>query len=123
MWGCSQIFRLGSGCFEHGSESIGIDSESLLFAKLQEYKLELPHLISRRQYNDRRKFTTSLCSTIREKITEAIDGGEDCFCIDSKPIEICRPARTKRCSMGKNDIKKSSIVWLLCISRGLLLRL
>ena len=30
------------------SESIGIDSESLLFVKLREYKSEIPHLISRR---------------------------------------------------------------------------
>lgn len=30
------------------SESIGIDSETLLFVKLREYKSELPHLISRR---------------------------------------------------------------------------
>jgi hypothetical protein len=27
----------------------------LLFAKLQEYRIEIPNLISRRQYNDRRK--------------------------------------------------------------------
>ena len=29
------------------SEAIGIDSESLLFAKLQEYRKEIPNLISR----------------------------------------------------------------------------
>lgn len=50
------------------SEAVGIDSESLLFAKLQEYKLEFPNLISRRQYNNRRKLTSSLCNTIRERI-------------------------------------------------------
>lgn len=32
------------------SEAVGIDSESLLFAQLQEYKIEIPNLISRRQY-------------------------------------------------------------------------
>lgn len=74
------------------SESISIDSESLLFVKLRGYKSEIPHLISRRQYNDKRKFTASLCSAIREKMAEIIDGGEYCFCIDSKPIEICRSA-------------------------------
>ena len=41
-------------------EAAGIDSESLLFAKLREYSDELPNLISRRQYNDRRKTTSSL---------------------------------------------------------------
>lgn len=67
------------------SESIGIDGESLWFVKLRVYKLEIPHLISRRQYNDRRKFTASLCFAIREKMAD-IDGGEDYF-MDSKPIE------------------------------------
>lgn len=88
------------------SESIGIDSESLLFVKLREYKSDIPHLISRRQYNDRRKFTAFLCATIREKMAETIDGGEDYFCIDSKPIVICRLARAKRCAMGKNEMEK-----------------
>ena len=48
------------------SEAIGIDSESLLFAKLQEYRKEIPNLISRRQYNDRRKITSPLGNAIRE---------------------------------------------------------
>ena len=89
------------------SESVGIDSESLLFAKFQEYKLEFPHLIFRRQYNDRRKITSSLCNTIRERMVTEMDGGEDCFCIDSKPIEVCRFSRSKRCGMEKKDFEKT----------------
>lgn len=89
------------------SEAVGIDSESLLFAKLQEYRVEIPNLISRRQYNDRRKITSSLCHAIREKMVSEMDGDEDYFCIDSKPIEVCRIARSKRCSMGKKDYKKA----------------
>ena len=50
------------------SEAVGIDSESLLFAKLQDYRVEIPNLISRRQYNDRRKITSSLCNVIRERM-------------------------------------------------------
>ena len=34
------------------SEAVGIDSESLLFAKLQEYRIEIFNLISRRRYNN-----------------------------------------------------------------------
>ena len=89
------------------SESVGIDSESLLFTKFQEYKLEFPHLIFRRQYNDRRKITSSLCNTIRERMVTEMDGGEDCFCIDSKPIEVCRFSRSKRCGMEKKDFEKT----------------
>ena len=85
------------------AEKLSIDSESLLFSYLQDYKAEMPNLISRRQYNDRRKFTANLCEQIRKRIAQAIDGDEDYFCIDSKPIPVCRIARAKRCKLGKND--------------------
>lgn len=100
------------------SESLGIDSESFFFAKLQEYKRDIPHLISRRQYNDRRKFTASLCNTIRERMANEIDGGEEYFCIDSKPIEICRLSRAKRCCMGRKDWEKAPSLGY-CASQGI----
>ena len=89
------------------SEAVGIDSESLLFSRLKEYGDKMPNLISRRQYNDRRKFTAQLCRLIRERIANEMDGGEDYFCIDSKPVEVCRIARAKRCTMGGNDYRKA----------------
>lgn len=33
----------------------------------------------------------------------AIDGGENYFCIDSKPVEVCRISRAKRCKIGKDN--------------------
>ena len=30
-----------------------------------------------------------------------MDGGEEQFFVDSKPIEVCRVARGKRCKMGR----------------------
>lgn len=44
------------------AENFSIDSESLLFSYLKEYKADFPNLISRRQYNDRRKFLSTLRS-------------------------------------------------------------
>ena len=92
------------------SESLGIDSEAYLFSILKGYKEEFPNLISRRQYNDRRKFARNLCETIRKRMADSIDGGEDYFCIDSKPIEVCRVARGKRCTMGKPTIAKLPVL-------------
>ena len=46
------------------AEQFGVDSESYLFALLKEYKSDFPNLISRRQYNDRRKFTANLSEQI-----------------------------------------------------------
>ena len=91
------------------AESESIDSENWLFEyKLQEYKEKIPNLISRRQFNERRKKTAGLCEIIRKRIALKIDGGEDFFLVDSKPIEVCRPARGKRCKMGQTgDFSKA----------------
>ncbi len=75
------------------AEALGIDSESLLFSRLEGYRREMPRLLSRRQYNDRRKSTALLCQRIHERMAREMDGGEDCFCIDSMPVEVCRMAR------------------------------
>jgi hypothetical protein len=89
------------------AETMSIDSENYLFIQLAQYKSSFPNMISRRQFNDRRKFTGNLCETIRKRIADHVDGGEDYFCIDSKPIEVCRTARGQRCQMGKKDYSKA----------------
>ena len=84
------------------AESESIDSENWLFeSKLNEYQDKIPNLISRRQFNDRRKHTAGLCKQIRKRMAEIIGGGENLFFVDSKPIEVCRVARGKRCKMGR----------------------
>ena len=76
------------------AETESIDSEKWLFNyKLQEYKDSIPNLISMRQFNDRRKKTAGLCEELRKRIAMEMDGGEEQFFVDSKPIEVCRVAR------------------------------
>ena len=89
------------------AENMGIDSECYLFAKLEEDRGKMPNLISRRQYNDRRKFTAQLCEQMRKRMVTEIDGGEDVFIIDSKPVKVCQLARGKRNTMGKTCIEKA----------------
>ena len=58
------------------AETESIDSEKWLFDyKLQEYKDNIPNLISRRQFNDRRKKTAGLCEELRKRIAMEMDGG------------------------------------------------
>ena len=99
------------------TEALGIDSENCLFHRLSLCKDEIPNLIPRRQYNDRRKLTAGLCEEIRKRIADEIDGGEDCFIVDSKPIEVCKPARSKRCAMGRGDIDRAPS-YGYCASQG-----
>jgi hypothetical protein len=90
------------------AETLSIDSECLLFSKLNtEYRANFPNLISRRQYNDRRKALFGLTAEIRKCMAEDIDEFEDTYCVDSKPVEICRLARAKRNQVGKTDFEKA----------------
>ena len=86
------------------AETESIDSEKWLFDyKLQKYKDSIPNLISRRQFNDRRKKTADLCEELRKRIAMEMDGGEKQFFVDCKPIEVCRVARGKHCNLGRTS--------------------
>jgi hypothetical protein len=90
------------------AESLSIDSENLLFSKLEsDYKADFPNLISRRQYNDLRKYLFGLTDSIRKGMVDSIDASENVFSVDSKPIEICRLSRSNRNKVGKTDYQKA----------------
>ena len=88
-------------------ETMGYDCESYLFGQLMDYREQMPNLISRRQYNDRRKYTAALCEKIRKRVAENLDGGEEIFIVDSKPVRVCQPARGNSNTMGKTCPEKA----------------
>ena len=50
-----------------------------------------------------------------------MDGGEEQFFVDSKPIEVCRVARGKRCKDGAcRQFLASSRLRLLCFAEHVL---
>ena len=101
------------------AEAFGFDSENLLLYRLhKECKNELPNLISRRQFNARRKLTARLAEDIRKDVAVAIDGTEDVFCIDFQPVKICQNSRAKRCAMGK-DNPDATPDWGYCAAQGI----
>lgn len=100
------------------AEACGIDSENLLFNRLNnECPGKIPNLISRRQFNVRRKKTMYLGEDIRKLIANHMDGGEFLFAIDSKPIKVCQNVRAKRCTMGKEDFEHAP-AWGYCASQN-----
>ena len=100
------------------AEAFGFDSENLLFHRLHKYcKEDLPNLICRRQFNVRRKLTARLAENIRKDVAAAIDGGEDVFCIGTKPVRVCQNARAKRCTMGRDNVEATPD-WGYCTSQG-----
>ena len=90
------------------SEALSIDSENLLFSKLNtDYKNDFPNLISRRQYNDRRKSCFNLQNQIRERMAQQIDEFETVFTVDSKPYPVCKLSRKNRCKVGKTSFESA----------------
>ena len=86
------------------AECLSIDSESYLFSKLnKEYLNDFENLISRRQYNDRRKLLFKKTESIRKSMAERINKQADVFAIDSMPLEICKISREQRNKMGKES--------------------
>jgi hypothetical protein len=90
------------------AECLGIDSENHLFSKLnKEYLHDFENLISRRQYNDRRKLLFEKTETVRKSMAERINEKADIFAIDSMPLEICKISREQRNKMGKESAHHS----------------
>ena len=86
------------------AECLSIDSENHLFSKLnKEYLNDFENLISRRQYNDRRKLLFEKTETVRKSMAERINKQADIFAIDSMPLEICKISREGRNKMGKES--------------------
>ena len=101
------------------AEAFSIDSENYLFNRLNtECPGAIANLITRRQFNQRRKQTRGLGEEIRQAIAKAIDGGESVFSIDSKPVKVCQNARASRCTMGKGDIEHAP-AWGYCASQNM----
>lgn len=73
------------------AESLSINSENLLFAKLRsEYQEDFPLLIDRSQFNRRRKHLAKFINIVRETLVQKLLPAEDTFILDSMPVEICK---------------------------------
>lgn len=86
------------------AECLSIDSENYLFSKLNsECKVEFENIISRRQYNDRRKLLFEKTEQLRKRMAEHLNRDADVFALDSMPLEICKLSRANRNQMGKES--------------------
>ncbi|MCD6012787.1 MAG: family transposase [Flavipsychrobacter sp.] len=84
------------------AECLSIDSENRLFTILHtEYKNDFPNLLSRRQYNDRRKSLFNYQTVVRQAMADRLNDITEVYAIDSMPLEICKLARMERSKIGK----------------------
>lgn len=84
------------------AEYMGYDSESFLFSIID--KKDFPNLLSRRQYNDRKKILLRKFEAVRRKVMFKIKPSiSDVFVVDSMPLKLCRISRMYRNSVGKDS--------------------
>ena len=78
------------------AESLQIDSEALLWAKLADYPALLPHRGHRASFNRRRRRLGALTNRIHGAIADFIDLGGDVLLFDSIPVETARLTHERR---------------------------
>ena len=97
------------------AEYLSIDSENSLFKKIETNAIE--NLLERSQYNKRRKALFHFNETIRQKIAACFLEFEDCYVIDSMPLEICKFARHLRIKICREDFETAPAKGY-CASQG-----
>lgn len=86
------------------SESLGIDSENLLFSKIKtDYPEQFPNLIHRARYNARRKNLVHWIVYCAQIWSEKMDASNQDYIVDSIPIPECKICREKRSTVCRKS--------------------
>lgn len=87
------------------AEVLAIDSENLLFKKLNalDPSEQFPNLIDRSQFNVRRRKLKPYINQIRNNLVSLLVENEDTFIVDSIPVEICRFVRAPRAQICREN--------------------
>jgi hypothetical protein len=86
------------------AESLSIDSENWLFAKLRSgYPKLFPTLIHRTNYNRRRRRLSEMTAQLSKQICLNFSGHDSEYVIDSIPVPICQKPRIARLKICKDD--------------------
>jgi hypothetical protein len=85
-------------------EGLGIDSENLLWSKLQsDYKNEFPDLIHRTRFNRRRRRLQDRISEIQSYVSNTLGSSSKSMIVDSLPLPVIKMVREKTFKILKQD--------------------
>lgn len=88
------------------AESIGIESETYLFGKLnKDYHQDFPHLIHRCNYNQRRRVFGGYLQQLNQFLADGMNEGENVFIVDSIPVPVCRIARESSSKICRQNFR------------------
>ena len=100
-------------------ESLGIDSENLLWSKLKtDYRHLFPNLICRTRFNRRRKRLRLNVMKVQYKIAEKLEGQSNTMVIDSIPVPVVKLARERTYKSFKKSFETSPAKGYSAVNRG-----
>ncbi len=99
-------------------ESLGIDSENLLWSKLNtDYANDFPNLIDRTRFNRRRRLQPYIVE-IQSNISQKLSGESDTLIVDSVPVPIVKLAREPSYKICKQNIETAPSKGYSSVNKG-----
>ena len=100
-------------------ESLGIDSENLLWSKLQtDYATDFPDLIDRTRFNRRRRRLQPQIARIQDCIALRLTNECDTMIIDSVPVPVIKLARETSYKICKQDYETAPAKGYSAVNKG-----
>jgi len=100
-------------------ESLGIDSENLLWSKLKtDYGGLFPHLICRTRFNRRRKRLQSYIMKVQDKISERLEDQSQAMVIDSIPVPVVKLARERTYKSFRKNFETAPAKGYSAVNKG-----
>lgn len=93
-----KLSDLGIIALTFTAEYMSVDSEHQLFRILP---FDFHSLIERSVYNRRKRKLFFQIELVRKKLAEILGKGENCFIVDSMPLEVCKLSRSGRSKICK----------------------
>lgn len=100
-------------------ESLGIDSENLLWSKLQtDYSKKFPNLIDRSRFNRRRRRLQPQIARIQDCIASELSDESETMIIDSVPVPVVKLARESSYRICKQDYETAPAKGFSSVNKG-----
>ena len=101
------------------AEAMGIDSENYFWGKRRsDYSREFPQLGDRCNFNRRKRLLSLRIHELTVHLSRILNQGQDVFLIDSIPIPICKPARSRGLKICRKDFATAPDKGYSAVSRG-----
>lgn len=100
-------------------EALGIDSENLLWSKLnKEYKNKFPNLIERSRFNRRRKRLIDKIELVQQRVSLSLEDESHRMIVDSIPVPVVKLARERTHKTFKENFESAPAKGYSAVNRS-----